>query len=72
MPIMGGVEALTRIRAHQETQGQKPSYVVAYSGSDDPESIEKFRDAGFDHCLKKPSTRESILAVLEQATTMTR
>ncbi len=72
MPIMGGLEALARIRAYQAAQGQAPSYVVAYSGSDDPQSIEKFRAAGFDLCLKKPSSRESILAVLEQATALTR
>jgi signal transduction histidine kinase/ActR/RegA family two-component response regulator len=67
MPVMGGLEALARIRAYQADQGQAPSFVVAYSGSDDPLSIEKFRAAGFDHCLKKPSSRESVLAVLELA-----
>lgn len=67
MPIMGGLEALARIREYQAAQGQAPSYMVAYSGNDDPQSIEKFRAAGFDHCLKKPSGRESVLAVLTQA-----
>lgn len=70
MPIMGGLEALARIREYQAGQGQTPSYVVAYSGNDDPQSIERFRVAGFDHCLKKPSSRESVLAVLEQAATL--
>ncbi|MEN9436386.1 MAG: hypothetical protein RIR09_1041, partial [Pseudomonadota bacterium] len=67
MPIMGGLEALARIREYQAAQGQTPSYMVAYSGNDDPQSIEKFHAAGFDHCLKKPSGRESVLAVLAQA-----
>ena len=67
MPIMGGLEALARIRQYQAAQGQTPSYMVAYSGNDDPQSIEKFHAAGFDHCLKKPSGRESVLAVLAQA-----
>ena len=67
MPIMGGLEALARIREYQAAQGQAPSYMVAYSGNDDPQSIEKFHAAGFDHCLKKPSGRESVLAVLAQA-----
>ncbi len=72
MPIMGGLEALARIREYQAAQGQAPSYVVAYSGNDDPQSIEKFRAAGFDHCLKKPSSRESVLAVLQQAAALVR
>lgn len=67
MPIMGGLEALTRIREYQADHGQKPSFVVAYSGNDDHHSIEKFHAAGFNLCLKKPSSRESVLAVLEQA-----
>lgn len=67
MPIMGGLEALARIREYQAGHGQTPSFVVAYSGNDDPRSMEKFRAAGFDQCLKKPSARESVLAVLVQA-----
>lgn len=66
MPIMGGLEALERIREYQATQAQKPSYVVAYSGSDDPQSVSKYLAAGFDTCVKKPSSQAAVLALLEQ------
>lgn len=66
MPIMGGLEALERIREYQSTHGHDPSYVVAYSGNDDPHSISKYRGAGFDTCLKKPCSRSGVLALLEQ------
>lgn len=69
MPIMGGLEALERIREHQAANGQQPSYVAAYSGSDDPLSISKYLAAGFDTCLKKPCSRSAVLALLEQRVT---
>lgn len=70
MPIMGGLEALERIREYQATHGQKPSYVAAYSGSDDPQSLRNYLAAGFDVCLKKPSSRAAVLALLVQGTTV--
>lgn len=70
MPIMGGLEALEHIRQYQTAQGQAPSYVVAYSGSDDPQSVDRYLAAGFDTCLKKPSSRPAVLALLKQCTTV--
>lgn len=66
MPIMGGLEALSRIRQYQEEAGQTPSYVVAYTGSDDAQSSAKYLALGFDKCLKKPSSRYAVLALLAQ------
>ena len=66
MPIMGGLEALEQIRQYQATQAQNPSYVVAYSGSDDPQSLSIYLAAGFDTCLKKPSSHTAVLALLQQ------
>ncbi|QDL54489.1 hybrid sensor histidine kinase/response regulator [Rhodoferax aquaticus] len=66
MPIMGGLEAMSRIRQYQEDAHQSPSYFVAYSGSDDAQSTAKFLQLGFDKCLKKPSSRYAILAMLAQ------
>ena len=68
MPIMGGLEALGQIRNYQATQGQAPSYIIAYSGSDDPSSIRKYLSAGFDACMKKPCSRTTLLAMLERHT----
>ena len=68
MPIMGGLEALEHIRAYQTAHAQEPSYMVAYSGSDDPQSISNYLAAGFDTCLKKPSSQSAVLTLLEQRT----
>ena len=72
MPIMGGLEALEQIRDYQATHGQEPSYVIAYSGSDDAQSIGKYLAAGFDTCLKKPCSRTAVLALLEQRANLVR
>ncbi|MDP3652375.1 MAG: 7TM diverse intracellular signaling domain-containing protein [Rhodoferax sp.] len=64
MPIMGGLEALQRIRDFQAQAAQKPSFIVAYSGSDDAQSHARYLAHGFDHCLNKPGTQHAFLALL--------
>lgn len=64
MPIMGGLEALQRIRDFQAQAAQKPSLIVAYSGSDDAQSHARYLAHGFDHCLNKPGTQHAFLALL--------
>jgi CheY-like chemotaxis protein len=64
MPVMGGVEALEKIRAHQISTQQKPSYIVAYSGNDDALSRDRYRELGFDECLPKPGAREDVERLL--------
>jgi PAS domain S-box-containing protein len=65
MPVMGGLEALGRIRELQRGRGERPSVVVAFSARDDEGSRRQCLAAGFDHYLVKPATREELLAVLK-------
>ncbi|TXI92716.1 MAG: response regulator [Burkholderiaceae bacterium] len=67
MPVMGGVEAMLAIREQQTRAGQKPSFIVAYSGHDDDRSRQRFLELGFDACLGKPCSHSELDSVLEQA-----
>lgn len=67
MPVMGGFEALRRIRALQAERGDVPSRVVAFSAHDDEASRLRSVAAGFDLHLGKPTSREEILALLAGA-----
>ena len=64
MPIMGGMEALQRIRAFQAKAGQAPSCIVAYSGNDCQQSHAAYLAHGFDKCLRKPSSQTEVMALL--------
>lgn len=64
MPVMGGFEALARLRQMQAQRGDPPSRVVAFSAHDDTETRSRCREAGFDAYLTKPASREELLAVL--------
>jgi CheY-like chemotaxis protein/HPt (histidine-containing phosphotransfer) domain-containing protein len=64
MPVMGGLEAATRIRALQRERGEAASQLIAFSARDDEPSREACRTAGFDRFLVKPASREELLAVL--------
>ncbi|MBC5766410.1 hybrid sensor histidine kinase/response regulator [Ramlibacter albus] len=64
MPVMGGLEAIGRIRQLQRERDQMPSVIVAFSSCDDEPTRRKCRQAGFDHYLVKPASREELLEVL--------
>jgi CheY-like chemotaxis protein len=64
MPIMGGMEALQRIRAFQEKAGQTPSCIVAYSANDSQQNHAAYLAHGFDKCLRKPGSQKEVLALL--------
>lgn len=64
MPVMGGIEALTAIRALQAAAGQRPSVIVAYSALDDPKSRARYLAHGFDAFLAKPCSRQEVMALL--------
>jgi signal transduction histidine kinase/DNA-binding response OmpR family regulator len=64
MPVMGGVEAVLRIRALQQEQGEQRSLITAFSAHDDEQTRQQCLDAGFDLYLAKPASREEVLAVL--------
>ena len=64
MPVMGGIEAVERIRELQRERGQRPSVVAAFSAHDDEVTRRRCLDAGFDLYLAKPASREEVMAVL--------
>ncbi|MBI3149136.1 MAG: response regulator [Betaproteobacteria bacterium] len=64
MPVMGGFEALKRIRELQAERGEAPSRIVAFSAHDDEASRRRSVAAGFDLHLSKPSSQNEILALL--------
>ncbi|HSV44792.1 MAG TPA: response regulator [Ramlibacter sp.] len=65
MPVMGGLEAIARIRELQRDKGEVPSQVVAFSAHDDEATRWRCREAGFDLYLAKPATCEEVAAVLQ-------
>jgi CheY-like chemotaxis protein len=64
MPVMGGVEAVQRIRALQGERGEAPSRIAAFSAHDDEATRQRCLHAGFDLYLAKPASREEVFAVL--------
>lgn len=60
MPVMGGMETVSRLRAHQRAAGALPCAMVALSSHDDEQTQQRALDAGFDAYLTKPVTRETL------------
>lgn len=64
MPVMGGFDALRRIRTLQLEQGVVASTIIAFSAHDDEASRRRSVAAGFDLHLGKPSSHDEILTLL--------
>jgi CheY-like chemotaxis protein len=60
MPVMGGMEAVSELRALQRSGGHPPCAIVALSSHDDEATRRQAIAAGFDRYLTKPVTREVI------------
>ncbi len=58
MPRLDGVEAARRIRSG--TGKSRNARIIAVTAHAMPEELDRFRDAGIDHCLIKPVTRSSL------------
>jgi signal transduction histidine kinase/CheY-like chemotaxis protein len=65
MAVMGGFEALQRIRTMQMEVGENPSLIYAFTGYDDPEMMKRIADAGFDGILSKPAKQGEFLKIIE-------
>jgi PAS domain S-box-containing protein len=71
MPVMGGLEAVGKLRELQRRLLAGPCTIVALSSHDDEETRHRAIAAGFDRYLTKPVTRELVHAVvLEQHATI--
>ena len=64
MPVMGGLEAVGRLRQHEQAAGLARCCIVALSSHDDADTQRRCLAAGFDHYLTKPVTRELLLGTL--------
>ncbi|MES2972109.1 MAG: PAS domain-containing protein [Pseudomonadota bacterium] len=66
MPVMGGMEAVGLMRAHEQATGCKRCRIMALSSHDDAETQAAAIAAGFDLYLTKPVTRQAIHAALDE------
>lgn len=64
MPVMGGLEAVARLREHERASQAKRCTMVALSSHEDEPTQKLALAAGFDRYLVKPVTREAIHATL--------
>jgi signal transduction histidine kinase/CheY-like chemotaxis protein len=69
MPVMGGFEALRRIREMQMSVGEHPSAIYAFSGYDDPETSRRITESGFDGLLAKPAKQEEFRKIIDLIST---
>lgn len=64
MPVMGGLEAVGRLREMEAARGGGRTPMVALSSHEDADTRRRALDAGFDRYLTKPVTREAIQQAL--------
>jgi CheY-like chemotaxis protein/HPt (histidine-containing phosphotransfer) domain-containing protein len=64
MPVMDGLEATARIRAHERATGRSQCVIVALSSHDDEETKQRSREAGSDAYLVKPVPRATLRRTL--------
>ncbi len=68
MPVMGGLEAVGLLRAHESAAGLPRCRIMALSSHEDEETQRRCLAAGFDQYLTKPVTRDVIHAALARLT----
>lgn len=68
MPVMGGLEAVGRLRTHEQAAGLARCHIIALSSHDDQDTQRRCLAAGFDLYLTKPVTRDVIHATLARLT----
>ena len=60
MPVMGGLEVASRIRAWEAAAGRERRALVAMSAHDDARMGANCLEAGFDRFIAKPVTRDAL------------
>jgi len=65
MPVMGGIEAVGRIRAGEAGPADLP--VIALTADDDPQAGARLQGVGFDALQTKPIRPAQLLAAISQA-----
>ncbi len=64
MPIMGGLEAIGKLREQETASGRPRCFAVVLSSHDDEQTRARCLASGFDHYLTKPVTRDLIQQTL--------
>jgi CheY-like chemotaxis protein len=60
MPVMGGMEAIAKMREQERRLGSAPMFAIALSSHDDGQTNSNALAAGFDDYVCKPVTREKL------------
>lgn len=60
MPVMGGLEAVAKLRELERASGARRCTIVALSSHEDEQTQQLALQSGFDRYLVKPVTREAI------------
>jgi signal transduction histidine kinase/ActR/RegA family two-component response regulator len=66
MPVMSGYEATTMIRQVENELGCNKTPIIAITASATPDEIALSLDAGCDHVLTKPVSREKLFEILNK------
>ena len=66
MPVMGGIEALARIRGDCQATGRRLPVAIAVTANVMCEQIAQYRAEGFDDVIAKPVRRAALEAALRQ------
>jgi len=64
MPVMGGLEAVVRIREMEKETGRKRCTMIAASSHDDEATRRRALEAGFDAYLEKPVSPDALRRLL--------
>ncbi|MBF0449076.1 MAG: PAS domain-containing protein [Magnetococcales bacterium] len=64
MPVMGGIEATTKIRSWEKEQGRSSTPIVALTANAMREDIEKTKEAGCNLHLSKPIRKMRLLEII--------
>jgi CheY-like chemotaxis protein len=67
MPMMDGYEAARRLREIERTRHRKRILIVAISSNDEDATVRRALDAGCDHYLVKPASRQLLWGILAGA-----
>ncbi|KIC39477.1 response regulator [Leisingera sp. ANG-M7] len=68
MPVLGGLDATRRIRAHEREEGLRECPIVALTANAQPSDVEACLAAGMNDFLAKPFRKNELLArILRQA-----
>ena len=67
MPVMDGLTAIGRIRAHEAANGLSRAPVIMLTANALPEHVRAAAEAGADRHLAKPVTAQTLLGAISQA-----